>query len=819
MSELRQQAAPASPASTSAAVPASASAVDSGPVGKMGRPSFKRTLTFFGFFAITASMVMTVYEYPSFASSGFHLVFFLIIGGILWFLPVALCAAEMATVKGWESGGIFAWVGNTLGRRWGFAALFFQWFQITVGFVTMAFFILAAFAYVVGWDALYKDPLVMFFGVAAIVWLLTLTQLGGTKYTARISKVGFVGGIIVPVLVLLAGLLIYFATGGMSQIAISPAAFVPDFSKADTLVIFASFILAYMGVEASASHVNELKNPNRNYPLAMIILAVLTIALDALGGLAVATTLPASVLDGNLSFGVIEAFRAIYVEHIGPAFSWIVFAVALLLALGVLAEISAWIVGPSRALLDTAHDGILPPSFKKVNKHGVSVRTVVVQAAIVTMWDAVLCGSIALSGGSSSSVGYLTAIGLTVVIYLVGYVLFFLGYFVLVLRKKSLPRSFQLPGGTPFKVVVAGVGLVMTLATLVISFFPSSNLTAQANQVYQITLFVAFAVSVALPFVIYSQRHRWAPKRGLEAMRAAAEARVVDAASGAAMRGGAGAGAAGVRANAATPDAAGVRAGAAVPGSPAGVRAGAAVPGSPAGVRESAAAPGTTAGVRAGSAAPSAGQGSGKINKRTRAKENLSSDLRKSAPGAGAPRASGASGMTADTGVGGSVARTISAAVVSVTSRPASPFSVDARETSATVEEVRGPARGGRDKDADAQNRSAEAAASAGGEAQEAHVVQTGRHAQTERDAGAAACGSRDAGASNDAHDAHDAHGAHVSHASQAGRHAQVGRDAGVAGRRDGGRAEHDADAAAYGSCDAGAANRRDGGRDDRPTP
>ena len=794
MSELRQQAAPASPASTSAVVPASASAVDSGPVGKMGRPSFKRTLTFFGFFAITASMVMTVYEYPSFASSGFHLVFFLIIGGILWFLPVALCAAEMATVKGWESGGIFAWVGNTLGRRWGFAALFFQWFQITVGFVTMAFFILAAFAYVVGWDALYKDPLVMFFGVAAIVWLLTLTQLGGTKYTARISKVGFVGGIIVPVLVLLAGLLIYFATGGMSQIAISPAAFVPDFSKADTLVIFASFILAYMGVEASASHVNELKNPNRNYPLAMIILAVLTIALDALGGLAVATTLPASVLDGNLSFGVIEAFRAIYVEHIGPAFSWIVFAVALLLALGVLAEISAWIVGPSRALLDTAHDGILPPSFKKVNKHGVSVRTVVVQAAIVTMWDAVLCGSIALSGGSSSSVGYLTAIGLTVVIYLVGYVLFFLGYFVLVLRKKSLPRSFQLPGGTPFKVVVAGVGLIMTLATLVISFFPSSNLTAQANQVYQITLFVAFAVSVALPFVIYSQRHRWAPKRGLEAMRAAAEARVVDAASGAAMRGGAGAGAAGVRAGAAVPGAAGVRANAEAPGTTAGVRAGVA--------------PGA-ADVRAGVAVPSAGQGSGKINKRTRAKENLSSDLRKSAPGASAPRASGASGMTADTGVGGSVARTISAAVVSVTSRPASPFSVDARETSATVEEVRGPSRDSRDKDADAQNRSAEAAASAGGEAREARVAQTGRHAQTERDAGAA----------DDAHEAHEAHDAHVSHASQAGRHAQVGRDAGVAGWRDGGRAEHDADAAAYGSCDAGAANRRDDGHDGRPTP
>ena len=185
------------------------------------------------------------------------------------------------------------------------------------------------------------------------------------------------------------------------------------------------------------------------------------------------------------------------------------FAVALLLALGVLAEISAWIVGPSRALLDTAHDGILPPSFKKVNKHGVSVQTVVIQAAIVTVWDAVLCGSIALSGGSSSSVGYLTAIGLTVVIYLVGYVLFFLGYFVLVFTKKSLQRSFQLPGGTPFKAVVAGVGLVMTVATLVISFFPSSELDAQSNMAYQLTLAIAFVVSMAIPFVIYANRHRW----------------------------------------------------------------------------------------------------------------------------------------------------------------------------------------------------------------------------------------------------------------------------------------------------------------------
>ncbi len=49
-------------------------------------------------------MVMTVYEYPTFATSKMNLVFYLLVGGFLWFVPVALCSAEMATVKGWEKG-------------------------------------------------------------------------------------------------------------------------------------------------------------------------------------------------------------------------------------------------------------------------------------------------------------------------------------------------------------------------------------------------------------------------------------------------------------------------------------------------------------------------------------------------------------------------------------------------------------------------------------------------------------------------------------------------------------------------------------------
>lgn len=198
-----------------------------------------RNLTLFGFFSLTASMVLTVYEYPTFATAKLHLVFFLVLGGIFWFLPVALCAAEMATVNGWNQngGGIFSWVKHTLGERWGFAAIFFQWFQITVGFITMIYFILGALSFVFNWPALNQVPVIKFFGVLIIFWLLTFSQFAGTKYTARIAKWGFSLGILIPSVILFVLAIWYIIKGGSLQLRFSARAFVPDFAHLNTLVV------------------------------------------------------------------------------------------------------------------------------------------------------------------------------------------------------------------------------------------------------------------------------------------------------------------------------------------------------------------------------------------------------------------------------------------------------------------------------------------------------------------------------------------------------------------------------------------------------
>ena len=444
---------------------------------------------------MTASMVMAVYEYPTFATSKLHLVFYLLLGGFLWFIPVALCAAEMATVDGWEKGGVFSWTGKNLGKKYGFANLFFEFFEITVGFVTMIYFILGALSYVFDWPALNSNPMIKFIGVLVIFWILALSQFGGTKYTAKIAKIGFIVGILLPAAILIILALVYIIQGNPIYIS-SKDTFVPDFTKVNTLVVFVSFILSYMGVEASATHANEMDNPKKEYPLAMLLLVIVAIVVSTLGGLAIAAVIPQDQI--NLSAGVVQTF-AVLLGHFTANNTILVKIIALLLAFGVIAEVSSWVVGPTRGMIIAAEEGAIPKSWAKTNEHDVPVYLVIAQGIIVSIWDAVLT-----FGAGGSNLSFLAAMSLTVVIYLSGYILFFVGYIKAILGEE-LNGAYQMPGGKPVKIIVAIIGLATSIFAFFISFVPPTSIAGNAVQSheYMWMLIISYVISLILPFAIY----------------------------------------------------------------------------------------------------------------------------------------------------------------------------------------------------------------------------------------------------------------------------------------------------------------------------
>lgn len=454
----------------------------------------KKQLTMFGFFTLTASMLMSSDEYPVFAESGLEAVFFLVLCGILWFLPVALCSAEMATVEGLTDGGVYSWVGKTLGRRFGFLAIFFQWFQVNINFITMIYFIIGSLSYAANIPTLNENPCIKLVAFLIIYWGTTLFQLKGIGRTAALVKWCFIIGIIIPSILHVVLAVYYIGTGGTIEFDTNPSAIIPKIDGFASLAVVLPFVLAYSGIEASASHINEMKNP-KDYHKVLILLVVVAVLFDSIGGLSIATVVSPQNLSMNT--GVIQGME-VMVDAISPALLWTVKILAVCMALGMLGEISAWIIGPVRGLYVTAKIGILPKFFDKLNKDSVPFRLVMMQGIFVS----VIATLITLLGGSGNA-AFKLAISMTVMAYLVTYILIFVSYMVMVAKHSDWKREFRIGGGKIGKYLISGVGLFTSVLILALSFVPNSSTELVDPMLYTIILVIGFLIILVLPNIIY----------------------------------------------------------------------------------------------------------------------------------------------------------------------------------------------------------------------------------------------------------------------------------------------------------------------------
>lgn len=450
-------------------------------------------LSLFGFFTLTASMLMSADEYPAFAQSGLLAVLYLILAGVFWFLPVALCSAEMATIEGNKEGGVFTWVKKSLGTRWGFLAVFFQWLQITVNFITMIYFIIGSLAYVLNFPALNSNLLFKWVAFLIIYWTMTFLQLGGVKKTDRLVTISFVVGIILPSIILLIMGILYMIQTGSVRFNVNLTDNFHVLKTNFSIGTIVPYILAFTGIEASASYINDLDHPNRNYPLCMLVLVVFAILVDSLGGLSVAAVVPLGHL--TLNQGVIQAVAQMFQVTL-PTMQWGVRIIGLLMAFGMIGEISSWIIGPVKSLFVTAEDDILPHYFMRVNHDDVPVRLIIVQGVVVTLISGFLT---VILGGNNDA--YQMAMALTVMLYIVTYILIFIAY--LHETNSSAKRGFRIPGGKLMRFVVAFLGLVSSIAVLGSTFIPMATIKSIKPALYTTLMISFFLVIIGLTELLY----------------------------------------------------------------------------------------------------------------------------------------------------------------------------------------------------------------------------------------------------------------------------------------------------------------------------
>lgn len=459
------------------------------------------TIGLTAFVMITSAAVLSIRTFPAEGLLGWQSVVFNLAAIVLFLLPAAFVAAELAS--GWPGeGGVYEWVKDAFGERFGFTAVWIQWFQMTIGFISILAFIAAAGAYLFA-PSLAANKLFVFGVVVVVWWAATLANLRGLKVYEKVTITATAVGTYLPFVVLVGGAAWFLGHGHHPQIPLTPpsmGSLLPSFNSASNFSLLVTFVFFYIGIEVTAAHINNMKRPSRDYPLAIGIVSIIMAVISISGALILAWLVPAK--DVSLNAGIMQAFAVVF----GEQASWLVKTMGLLIVVGAVGQVVAWVLGPVRGLAVTARHGSLPPLLQKTNKNDMPVGLLLAQAVLVTFWGLVF---LAWPGDVNSSFWALFA--LTTTVYIVMYFLMYAAAIKLRYTQPHTVRKFTVPGGKVGIWLVSGWGIAAMVFVFLIALLPPAQVKESPLFFELFMIFGTIAVC-AVPLVIYRYRRpSWKP--------------------------------------------------------------------------------------------------------------------------------------------------------------------------------------------------------------------------------------------------------------------------------------------------------------------
>lgn len=447
---------------------------------------------------MNVAAVVSLRGLPAEAKYGLGSIFYYLFAALVFLIPVSLISAEMAAA--WpQKGGVYRWIGEAFGARWGFLAIWLQWIQNTIWYPTVLTFSAVSIAYI-GLDpaadaSLAGNRIYVAAVCLVIYWGATLINLRGLSASAKISKYGGMIGTIIPAALLILFGIVWLLTGQKIQLDTNPATLLPDLSKLSNLVLASGIFLFFAGMEVSAVHVKEIDNPQKNYPKAIFLASLISVAIFIFGTLAIGFVLPEKSI--NLTQGLLVTFDT-YLKtfHLG----FLTPVLAVMLVVGVLAGVSTWIGGPSKGLLAVGHHGFLPPFLQKVNKNGIQINILIVQGCIVTVLVFLFTFM------PSVQAVYQVLSQLTAILYLIMYLMLFAAGIALRVREPDRPRPYRVPGGKAGMFLIGGVGILGALLAITLSFLPPDQIKIGSAASWYGILIVGAVVFLSIPLIIYALR-------------------------------------------------------------------------------------------------------------------------------------------------------------------------------------------------------------------------------------------------------------------------------------------------------------------------
>lgn len=453
-----------------------------------------KTLSLFGLIGITMAFFGTVRSVPTLASTGWTQIVYMLIAACMFALPIALMSAELSTT--WpQEGGPQVWVRNALGEKWGFVTSWLLWVQMFFGMVMVASTVGVLIGYVIDRPELGDNSLFIFACILISYWAITLLNLKFDMVKIA-GDWGAIIGVYIPFLALVVLGVCYFVKNGITTTGylanFSADKLLPDLSDLGSLPTLTGIIFIFAGVEISSVHANNIDNPKRNYPIAVIVSVLVLVVFNLIAGLSVANAVPM----GQMNLANITQPFVIMTKNLGvPAlFNNII---SLMILIGVLVQLSAWVLGPSKSMIKVADEGNLPPFFQKRNKRGIPINIVLIQAVVISLVSFLY---VVIPDVSEA---FLVITITTTILYCIVYLLISISAIRLRYTMPEAIRPFRLGSkGNGMMWGVSVIAMISVIVTILVSLIPPTSVGQNQHVGYVIYQVSATVIMVGIALLI-----------------------------------------------------------------------------------------------------------------------------------------------------------------------------------------------------------------------------------------------------------------------------------------------------------------------------
>ena len=324
----------------------------------------------------------------NFANQGLTVVFSWIFMIALYFVPYALMVGELGSAFKDSQGGVSSWIKETTTPMLAFLAGWTYWVVHIPYLAQKPQSLLIAFSWALSPSGEYAtllkqlNPIILQSIVLAIFLVFLYVATKGLKILKVVGNIAGTSMFVMSLLYIVLGLAAPAITGEVATPDITVSSFVPKFDFA-YLTTLSMLVFAVGGAEKISPYVNNTKEPSKNFPKGMLVLAGMVAVCAILGSVAMGMMFNANAIPEDLMMnGQYYAFQLLG-EHYGLGNIFVIIY-GLANAAAQLSALVFSIDAPLRVLLGEADERFIPKALTKTNKNGVLVNGYIMTAILVS---------------------------------------------------------------------------------------------------------------------------------------------------------------------------------------------------------------------------------------------------------------------------------------------------------------------------------------------------------------------------------------------------------------------------------------------------